>query len=87
MSITNTFKTTYFAKSSRCSWCKRTQNPHPDFIEPIPIKRINLGKNLAVSLCLSCFESELKDAAFSDKALLQQLKGKLKLLKLINLNS
>ena len=24
--------------NARCIWCKRTENPHPDFDEPIPTK-------------------------------------------------
>ena len=28
----------YNKNNARCTWCKRTKNPHPDFDEPIPTK-------------------------------------------------
>ena len=28
----------YNKNNARCIWCKRTENPHPDFDEPIPTK-------------------------------------------------
>ena len=34
----------YNKNNARCTWCKRTENPHPDFDEPIPTK-VFLSKN------------------------------------------
>ena len=44
--------------NSRCIWCKRTENPHPDFDEPIPTKVFVSKKRRKIELCLSCYEIE-----------------------------
>ena len=31
----------YNKKNAWCVWCKRTENPHPDFKEPIPTNEAN----------------------------------------------
>ena len=33
----------YNKNNAWCIWCKRTENPHPDFNEPIP-KKVFLSK-------------------------------------------
>ena len=41
----------YNKKNAKCMWCKRTQNPHPDYsYETIPTKVFTISK--------SCFENE-----------------------------
>ena len=48
----------YNKNNARCSWCKRTENPHPDFDEPIPTKVFLSKKSRKIELCLSCYEIE-----------------------------
>ena len=58
-----TFK--YNKINAKCMWCKRTQNPHPDFLkETIPTKIFESKKGRMVELCFSCFEQE---KAFAEK--------------------
>ena len=46
--------------NARCIWCKRTENPHPDFDEPIPTKVFLSKKKRIAELCLSCYETEME---------------------------
>ena len=46
-----------------CIWCKRTENPHPDFNEPIPTKVFLSKKRRKIELCLSYYETE-KDLSY-----------------------
>ena len=39
----------------RDSFCKATENPHPDYDETIPITRIDIGKKRELTLCINCF--------------------------------
>ena len=48
----------YNKKNDWCVWCKRTENPHPDFNEPIPTKLFVSKKMRKIELCLSCYEIE-----------------------------
>ena len=58
-----TFK--YNKINAKCMWCKRTQNPHPDYLkETIPTKIFESKKGRMVELCFSCFEQE---KAFAEK--------------------
>ena len=45
--------------NASCSWCKRTENSHPDFDEPIPTKVFLSKKRRKIELCLSCYETEM----------------------------
>ena len=49
--------------NARCTWCKRTENPHPDFNEPIPTKVFLSKKRRKIELCISCYEIE-KDLSY-----------------------
>ena len=44
--------------NARCIWCKRTENTHPDFDEPIPTKVFVSKKRRKIELYLSCHEIE-----------------------------
>ena len=79
--------TIYGLTSARCDWCKRVDNPHPDFCEPIPVKRIKLSKNLTIYLCFSCFETETEKSEVIDKFFLDRIREKYMTLKLVNLNA
>ena len=53
--------------NARCSWCKRTENPHPDFDEPIPTKVFLSKKRRKIELCLSCYETEMEMSYKADE--------------------
>ena len=79
-----TFK--YNKINAKCMWCKRTQNPHPDYSkETIPTKIFESKKGRMVELCFSCFEQE---NAFAEKQKIDFkiiLDTKLEVLKLLKL--
>ena len=85
--MTDNVTTIYGLRSARCDWCGRMDNPHPDFCEPIPVKRIRLSKYLSVHLCFSCFEVENKRSEGNVNKLLNNIKIKYKTLKLVNLHA
>ena len=76
----------YNKKNAKCMWCKRTQNPHPDYsYETIPTKVYTSKKGRKVELCFSCFENE-KDISKEDDILFKKnLDLKLESLKLLNI--
>ena len=70
--------------NARCMWCKRTQNPHPDFLkETIPTKIFESKKGRMIELCFSCYEKEKK--SFDDDGFKEQLDNKYEIMKLLNL--
>ena len=76
----------YNKKNAKCMWCKRTQNPHPDYsYETIPTKIFTSKKGRKVELCYSCFENE-KDISKENVILFKKnLDLKLESLKLLNI--
>ena len=51
----------YNKKNAQCMWCKRTKNPHPDYLhETIPSKIFISKKGRRIELCFSCYENETK---------------------------
>ena len=57
----------YNKNNARCTWCKRTENPHPDFDEPVPTKVFFSKKRRKIELCLSCYETEMEMSYKADK--------------------
>ena len=57
----------YNKNNARCTWCKRTENPHPDFNDPIPKKVFLLKKRRIIELCLSCYETEMEMSNKADE--------------------
>ena len=47
------FSFNYNKKDAFCNFCCRTKNPHPDFNEPIVVKKIKL-KNKGLFICINC---------------------------------
>ena len=43
----------YNKKDAFCSFCSRTKNPHPDYNEPIVVKKIKLN-NKSIFICINC---------------------------------
>ena len=76
----------YNKKNAICMWCKRTQNPHPDYsYETIPTKIFTSKKGRKVELCYSCFENERDISKENDILFKKNLDLKLESLKLLNL--
>ena len=77
-----TFK--YNKINAKCMWCKRTQNPHPDYLkETIPTKIFESKKGRMVELCFSCFEQEKKSS--NDDTFKEKLDCKFETMKLMNI--
>ena len=79
------YRTIYGLETAKCCWCKRTLNPHPEYSEPIPVKFIEISRNITVTLCLSCFELELKDSNECEEVFEETLREKYDAMKLIGL--
>ena len=76
----------YNKKNAKCMWCKRTQNPHPDYsYENIPTKIFISEKGRKVELCYSCFENEKDISRENDILFKKNLDLKLESLKLLNI--
>ena len=70
--------------NAKCMWCKRTKNPHPDFLkETIPTKIFESKKGRKIELCFSCFEQEKKSS--DDDVFKEKLDYKFESMKLINI--
>ena len=76
----------YNKKNAKCMWCKRTQNPHPDYsCETIPTKIFISKKRRKVELCYGCFENEKDISKENDILFKKNLDLKLESLKLLNI--
>ena len=76
---------TYNKKNAKCMWCKRTQNPHPDFtFETIPTRIFKSKKGRKIQLCFSCYENETKTTN-KDSVFEERLDKKFELLNILNL--
>ena len=76
----------YNKRNAKCMWCKRTQNPHPDYsYETIPTKVFTSHNGREVELCFSCFENEKNISKGNDILFKRNLDSKLENLKLLNL--
>ena len=53
----------YNKKNAWWVCCKKIENPHPDFNEPIPTKVFLSKKRRKIELCISCYEIE-KDLSY-----------------------
>ena len=76
----------YNKKNAKCMWCKRTQNPHPDYsYETIPTKIFTSKKGRKVELCFSCFENEKDISKENDIVFKKNLDLRFESLKLLNI--
>ena len=74
----------YNKKDAKCMWCKRTKNPHPDFLkETIPTKIFESKKSRMIELCFSCYEKEI--IFVDDDVFKEKLDYKFETMKLLNL--
>ena len=75
----------YNKKDAKCMWCKRTQNPHPDFtFETIPTRVFKSKKGRKIELCFSCYENE-NNTTNKDIVFEERLDKKFELLNILNL--
>ena len=75
----------YNKKNAKCMWCKRTQNPHPDFtFETIPTRVFKSKKGRKIELCFSCYENET-NTTNEDNVFEERLDKKFELLNILNL--
>ena len=73
----------YNKKNAKCMWCKRTQNPHPDFaFETIPTRVFKSKKGRKIELCFSCYENETNT---TNSVFEERLDKKFELLNILNL--
>lgn len=76
----------YNKKNAKCMWCKRTQNPHPDYsYETIPTKIFTSKKGRRVELCYNCFENEKNISKKNDILFKKNLDLRFESLKLLNI--
>jgi hypothetical protein len=47
-------KFNYNKPDASCHFCNRTENPHPDFDEPIVITKIE-ANNQEIEVCINCY--------------------------------
>ena len=76
----------YNKPNAQCMWCKRVDNPHPDYKnETIPTKVFVSEKRRNIELCLSCFESENNGAQNSNIEFKKKIDTKFEIIKLLKL--
>ena len=76
----------YNKKNAKCMWCKRTQNPHPDYsYETIPTKVFTTQKGKEVELCFSCYEYETIKSKKTKTDFKKNLDLKYETLKILNI--
>ena len=76
----------YNKSNAQCMWCKRVDNPHPDYKnETIPTKVFVSEKGRKIELCLSCFESENNGAHNSNIEFKKKIDTKFEIVKLLKL--
>ena len=79
-----TFK--YNKLNAKCMWCKRADNPHPDYTnETIPTKLFISEKGRKIELCFSCFEDETDKTQNIDVQFKKKLDLKFEMMKLLKL--
>ena len=62
----------YNKKGALCRFCKRRDNPHPDFQETIPTKEFVSKRYRKIELCISCYE-EMKNLEKTEKIPFEEL--------------
>tara|TARA_X000000368_G_scaffold409589_1_gene391733 strand:- start:58 stop:306 length:249 start_codon:yes stop_codon:yes gene_type:complete len=77
----------YYKKNACCMWCNRTQNPHPDYNEPIPTKIFLSFKKRKIELCLYCYEEENRNSDYDQNKFCNNLDDRYDTLNLIRSNS
>ena len=70
--------------NAQCMWCKRTKNPHPDFLnETIPTKIFTSMSGRKIELCFSCYEYEKNKSNSNDIDFKKNLDLRLEVMKML----
>ena len=70
--------------NAQCMWCKRTTNPHPDFLnETIPTKIFTSMSGHKIELCFSCYEYEKNKSNSNEIDFKKNLDLRLELMKIL----
>ena len=76
----------YNKKNAKCIWCKRNQNPHPDFSnKTIPTKIFFSKQGREIELCFSCYEEENKKSNSCEKDFKNNLDLRFETMKILKL--
>ena len=72
--------------NAKCMWCKRSENPHPDFShETIPTKIFFSKQGREIELCFSCYEEEKKKSKSCEKDFKNNLDLRFETMKILKL--
>ena len=66
----------YNKSNAKCIFCSRTQNPHPDFNEPIVTTLISYN-NLEMEVCINCYGELEESSSDQNKSMNSLLQDKL----------
>jgi hypothetical protein len=76
----------YNKKNAKCMWCKRTENPHPEFLhETIPTKIFVSMLGRQIELCFNCYEEENNKSNSNESDFKKNLDFKFEAMKLLKL--
>ena len=73
----------YHKKTSKCRFCSREKNPHPDYDEPLVTTIFQVSSNKMVEICINCFEEINLYSKKNKKDLTKIIKEKLNLSNLL----
>ena len=74
----------YNKLNTKCMWCKRINNPHPNYInETIPTKVFVSKKRRKIELCISCYEEEKEKLNISKIDFAKNLDLKFEIMKVL----
>ena len=48
-------KFNYNRPNAKCTFCKRTKNPHPSFDEPLVTQFFKSSHNKKIEICINCY--------------------------------
>ena len=73
----------YNKLDASCHFCSRTENPHPDFDEPIVTAKIE-ANNQDIELCINCYCELETSAKVSNQPFSQLVTEKVNLLRILD---
>ena len=76
-------KFNYNKPGSSCHFCNRTENPHPDFHEPIVIAKL-AANNQEIEVCINCYYELEASAKVGNQPFSQLLTEKLNVLRILS---
>ena len=76
-------KFSYNKLDASCHFCSRTENPHPDFDEPIGKRKLK-SNTQEIEVCINCWHELSTLAKSGKKAFSEVVKEKENVLRLLN---